>query len=211
MSQPSIKTRIRDRAATERALLEAASSMFSKKGYESTTTREIAVAANCAEALIQRYFNGKNGLLLAIVQQGILKTPTIDIAKLPYVDSLECEVLQIFHATADNLQARAQHIRITLSRALIDPDFDDFQKIVLRPERLAVVERRLRRYQGEGMLDPEVDVAAAAEMLLGGIFQMAFLHRQVMRMGDEEYAAKLTGFCSIFARGIAIPRGAGSL
>jgi TetR/AcrR family transcriptional regulator, regulator of cefoperazone and chloramphenicol sensitivity len=192
-----------DRAATERALLEAAARLFSKKGYEGTTTREIAESANCAEALIQRYYAGKNGLLVAIVKEGLLKTPTVDIAKLPFVESLVAEIAQIFRATAENLHNRSQHIRITFSRALIDPDFKGFKKIVMRPERLAVVEQRLIRYRDEGMVDASIDMAAASEMLLGGIFQLAFVHRQVMRIGKVEYATKSVGFCQIFARGIA--------
>jgi AcrR family transcriptional regulator len=192
-----------DRAATERALSEAAARLFSKKGYESTTTREIAEDANCAEALIQRYFGGKNGLLVAIVKEGLLKTPTVDIAKLPFLESLVAEIEQIFRATAENLHNRSQHIRITFSRALIDPDFKDFKKIVMRPERLAVVEQRLIRYRDEGMVDASIDIGAASEMLLGGIFQLAFVHRQVMRISNAEYGAKSLGFCQIFARGIA--------
>jgi TetR/AcrR family transcriptional regulator, regulator of cefoperazone and chloramphenicol sensitivity len=197
------KLNTHNRAATERALLEAAARLFSKKGYESTTTREISDAAKCAEALIQRYYGGKNGLLVAIVKEGLLRTPTVDIAKLPFVESLTAEIKQIFRATAENLHNRSQHIRITFSRALIDPDFQDFGKIVMRPERLAVVEQRLARYRDEGMVDASIDIAAASEMLLGGIFQLAFVHRQVMRIGDAEYGAKSLGFCQIFARGIA--------
>jgi TetR/AcrR family transcriptional regulator, regulator of cefoperazone and chloramphenicol sensitivity len=197
------KLKTHDRAATERALLEAAARLFSEKGYEGTTTREIAESADCAEALIQRYYGGKNGLLLTIVKEGLLKTPTVDIAKLPFVESLVAEIEQIFRAAAENLHNRSQHIRITFSRALIDPDFKDFKKIVMRPERLAVVEQRLTRYRDEGMVDASIDLGAASEMLLGGIFQLAFVHRQVMRIGKVEYATKSLGFCKIFARGIA--------
>jgi len=197
------KLNTHDRAATELALLEAAARLFSKKGYESTTTREIADSANCAEALIQRYYRGKNGLLVAIVKEGLLKTPTVDIAKLPFVGSLVAEIEQIFRATAENLHNRSQHIRITFSRALIDPDFKDFGKIVMRPERLAVVQQRLSHYRDGGMVDSSIDIAAASEMLLGGIFQLAFVHRQVMRIGNAEYGVKSRAFCQIFARGIA--------
>jgi AcrR family transcriptional regulator len=201
--EAKVKPKAHDRAATELALLEAASSIFSKKGYDNATTREIAVAAQCAEALIHRYYGGKNGLLVAVVKQGMIKIPSIDISQLPYRDSIEEEVRQVFHATAENLSARAQHIRITFSRALIDPDFDDFKKIVMRPERLAIVESRLRRYQADEKIDRAIDIAAATEMLLGGIFQLSFVHRQVMHISEDEYMAKASGFCTIFARGVA--------
>ena len=55
--------RKRDRAGKQKALLQAALRLFATKGYEVTTTREIAAAAGCAEGLIHRYFKGKAGLL----------------------------------------------------------------------------------------------------------------------------------------------------
>ena len=73
----------------------------------------------------------------------------------------------------------------------------------MRPERLAIVEKRLLRYQAEGKIDQAIPIPAATEMLLGFIFQLSFVHRQVMQISDDEYTAKATGFCMIFARGVS--------
>src|SRR5436309_15559789 len=59
-------TRTRDRSAKQQALIVAALKLFAEKGYEVTTTREIAACAGCAEGLIHRYFGGKAGLLTAL-------------------------------------------------------------------------------------------------------------------------------------------------
>ena len=63
------KLRQRDRQATEDELVAAAAVAFAERGYEKATTRSIAEAAGCSEGLIQRYFNGKEGLLLAVLKQ----------------------------------------------------------------------------------------------------------------------------------------------
>src|SRR6202142_510752 len=60
--------RIRDRAAKKEALILAALGLFASKGYEVTTTREIAASAGCAEGLIHRYFKGKAGLLAELME-----------------------------------------------------------------------------------------------------------------------------------------------
>jgi AcrR family transcriptional regulator len=57
----------RDRAAKKQALIRAALGLFASKGYEVTTTREIAASAGCAEGLIHLYFRGKAGLLAAMI------------------------------------------------------------------------------------------------------------------------------------------------
>src|ERR1700749_233413 len=58
----------RDRAATEKALIEAAMQLFASKGFDGTRTLEIAQKAKVNEALIARYFGGKEGLLLAVLK-----------------------------------------------------------------------------------------------------------------------------------------------
>lgn len=63
--------RKRDRAAKQRALTRSALKLFASKGYESTTTREIAATAGCAEGLIHRYFGSKAGLLPALMKYRI--------------------------------------------------------------------------------------------------------------------------------------------
>jgi len=60
--------RTRDRAGKQQALIVAALKLFASKGYDATTTREIAACAGCAEGLIHRYFSGKAGLLPALME-----------------------------------------------------------------------------------------------------------------------------------------------
>ncbi len=59
--------RRRDRSGREASLLSVAGKLFASRGYDATTTREIAAWAGCAEGLISRYFKGKAGLLRALI------------------------------------------------------------------------------------------------------------------------------------------------
>src|SRR5579863_4331559 len=59
--------RTRNRDAKKQALIRSALRLFASKGFESTTTREIAASAGCAEGLIHRYFKSKAGLLAAMI------------------------------------------------------------------------------------------------------------------------------------------------
>ncbi|MBK3563692.1 TetR/AcrR family transcriptional regulator [Streptomyces sp. MBT62] len=57
--------RRRDAAATRQALLEAASSRFTRLGYDRTTLRDVAADVGVNLALIKRYFESKEGLFKA--------------------------------------------------------------------------------------------------------------------------------------------------
>jgi AcrR family transcriptional regulator len=49
--------------ATRNALLAAAKAAFAERGFEATTVRDIASAANVTERTFYRYFDGKEGLI----------------------------------------------------------------------------------------------------------------------------------------------------
>jgi AcrR family transcriptional regulator len=49
--------------AVRTALRDAARDLFAQNGYEATTVREIAAAANVTDRTFYRYFDGKEGLL----------------------------------------------------------------------------------------------------------------------------------------------------
>ena len=77
------------RKLREQSILNAATEIFVLKGYELSTTKEIAAQANCAEGLIFKYFSGKSNLLHKILEQGILKAEQ-ELIHLPErYDSLE--------------------------------------------------------------------------------------------------------------------------
>ena len=58
--------RPRDAAATRKAILEAALALFTERGYDRATVREIAAMANINQALVMRYFGSKEGLFAAV-------------------------------------------------------------------------------------------------------------------------------------------------
>lgn len=71
-----------NKQATRAALLGAAQRLFAAQGFEATTVRDIAQAAQVTERTFYRYFDGKEGLIageyeswLAILRAAILARP----------------------------------------------------------------------------------------------------------------------------------------
>lgn len=52
---------------TKARLIDSATQLFAKQGFDGTSTREIAAQAGCNISLINHYFGGKHGLMQAIV------------------------------------------------------------------------------------------------------------------------------------------------
>jgi AcrR family transcriptional regulator len=60
--------RRRDAAASRERLLAAASELFSDRGFDQTTARELGELADVDPALIARYFGGKAQLYVAVLE-----------------------------------------------------------------------------------------------------------------------------------------------
>src|SRR5437588_10179121 len=118
--QPAVK-RKRDRTAREEALVAAASKLFASRGYVSSTTRDIAAAAGCAEGLIHRYFDGKAGLLLALIRSRISHELADMTVKLQPAASFENDVLQLAEFEIDRSWNERDFFRVIIPRAIVDP------------------------------------------------------------------------------------------
>jgi AcrR family transcriptional regulator len=69
------RTSARDRQAS---LIVAAASLFAAKGFNGTTTREIAKAAGVSEALVFKYFPTKQTLYAAILAEKVTVTELLE-------------------------------------------------------------------------------------------------------------------------------------
>jgi AcrR family transcriptional regulator len=67
MTAPARATKPRNAAASRDALLASAKTLFSERGFDNTTVRDIGEAAGVDPALIARYFGSKVNLYLATV------------------------------------------------------------------------------------------------------------------------------------------------
>ncbi len=79
---------------TRRAqIVEVARRLFARAGYRATTTRELARAAGVSDALMYRYFDGKDDILRAVVDQGIagfaaMGPPAAEAHRIPLAERL---------------------------------------------------------------------------------------------------------------------------
>ncbi len=65
--------RERQREAAVAAIVEAATTVFSRNGYHGTSMEDIARACDCAPATIYGYFKGKEALFTAIIESHITR------------------------------------------------------------------------------------------------------------------------------------------
>jgi AcrR family transcriptional regulator len=179
--------RKRDRPGKQRALLQAALGWFATKGYEVTTTREIAAAAGCAEGLIHRYFKGKAGLLTALVEYHVTEEQVEMRHGLPSAADLEEEFLQLVDWEIEYLWKSRNFLRIFISRALLDPSLGGvISRAVLSFRTKAVMERLKRHQKCAHVPQEELEVLARSV----GVFGLVFGFMRPVVLGQERTQAR---------------------
>lgn len=161
------------RVAARRAeILEAAADVFSRKGYERATTREIAEAADLSEGTLYNYYGSKGELLNAVAKQ-FADQITAEIAALQ-ADNLQDMMAQLL---SDRFRSGRERrlFMLFLYEARLNPDVHR-NPIQSALQRIIVeTERRFRELVASGVMRP-VDPALAARAISATIMGFAAMY-----------------------------------
>ncbi|WP_156840875.1 TetR/AcrR family transcriptional regulator [Novosphingobium aquimarinum] len=195
---PAPKPRRRDRAKTEAALLEAAQAEFSVHGFKATTTRAIAARAGCSEALIQNYFGGKEGLLMAVMRAGAADQGDMldsGFFERPRAASAEAEMDELLVFVTGVMRRVAPRLRILFDRMLLDAEFARrFADMTPRHLLVDAVAARLRR---EWPATPDPERTADAIVSFG--FELGFIYPELLGRDPDTVAAFTAHYASLLA------------
>ena len=180
--------RTRDRAGKQQALIVAALKLFASKGYDATTTREIAACAGCAEGLIHRYFNGKAGLLPALIEYRVSQ----EVADLAHhirpADSFENEYLQLVDWAVEHIWGDREFLKVAIPRAVLDPGFGQVLRQIGPLQRARAISARLKKFrESRALPDVEFDALVQSVSVIG--FMFGFMRPAVLRQ-DRKTSTK---------------------
>ncbi len=195
--------RKRDREATANALLDAGKQVFAERGFDAATTREIAGRAGVNEQLIQRYFNGKAGLLLAVVErygreeaQGCTLPPTMGTC-------VEQEVYGFLRRQAEHGWKCRDFTKVMMGRALVDPAIAAEMGRTLSENRIPCLLSRLEALREKGLIDPAADLPSVAAGVATLSFGLGFLDQVVFAEDADRVCAVARSLAATIARGLA--------
>ena len=185
--------RARDQAAKKQALIQAALGLFASKGYEVTTTREIAASAGCAEGLIHRYFKGKAGLLAAMIEHRISKE-TLDLShqRRP-APSFADEFLHLVDGEVERMWESRDFLRVFIPRVIVDPSVGGVMNQAFISARARRITECLRQHDACVAISQEaMEAFTQAVGMLGLVF--GFVRPVLLghdRLGAKKMAATL--------------------
>jgi AcrR family transcriptional regulator len=183
---PGDRVRVLNRAARERALIEAAGRLFATRGYEATTTREIAAAAGCAEGLISRYFKGKAGLLRALVQLHFSEEVGEFHDDSPPAATLGEEIMRRVLWDVEHIGDDFDFLRVLVPQLVLDPAAGREVQDVGPGRHEKIIVERLRKHPSFCAL-PEEEQKAVGQLINAIGFSFGFWSPA---MGEDPARAK---------------------
>ena len=187
--------------ASEEKLLKAGLEVFSRYGFDGATTKLISTTAGLNETLITRYFGGKEGLLLAIVE-GF--ADRIRDTGLPYPEQPGfAQELEAYLEFRIKLFFEYQpFFRIILSRGVLDKAFARKIQNHCPVDQSPLFLARLRRLQDAGHIQKNVDIdeinCIVNSHLIGIISCLPFSDKQTA----AEYSTRLRAFAKLLSSGL---------
>jgi len=198
--------RVRDRAAREHALISAAAKLFASRGYEAATTREIALEANCAEGLIHRYFRGKSGLLMALIQSRVSRALAEMNTRLAPAPKLDQEIIQLVAFELKRVWQDQDFFKVFIPCAISHPAIGRVARTVGPQRRAQAIAARLRKLEEcRGRSSREIESMAYFVGLVG--FMFGFLHPAVLGDGRAHSREVAMSITKTFVRGLAARNG----
>lgn len=160
-----VKTKKRDRLASEERLLKAAEETFSRFGFKATTTRMIAKKAGINESLIGRYFEGKLGLFFALIDNHIKEHKHGNLAYPPQ-ETLLAEVLGFAEARLnEHCTKDSEFFKIVMSQALVDAKFLKMIRERIPNFKETGLEERLLKLQANGKIKKDANIQMIIETM----------------------------------------------
>ena len=184
-------------------ILQAAASVFSEKGYASSTIHDIALKADIGDGTIYNYFPGKREILLTIaskqteaINQLFISTEKVETP---------ADLVRIVQKSFDIMLEQSSYTRIMISEALVDDEFlnqfviERLRNVVLFTR--AFIEERVKSHDFRPV-DPEL-VARAFVASFAGLILPAL--RGVAPSPTSKQRRKMAEtLVSLFAYGLLI-------
>ena len=150
-----------------RDLLTAGRALFSEKGFDATSIREIAARAGCNLGLISHYFGSKEGLLVAVLEAEMGQGAPDFLAVLRGPGTAGERLARFIDLAIDHFSDDGEFLRIS-HRELLGSGRHSLDNLVVAIERMITV--LTRQFEEVGLRGPsDLDPRLTAVLLVGAM------------------------------------------
>jgi AcrR family transcriptional regulator len=187
---------------TRTRILQAAQRLFAAKGFEGTTTRDLAQTAGVAEGTLFRHFANKKAILVEVATSGWVDILTDLLTELSEMGSYKA-IAQVMRRRMWNLQKNADTMRVCFMEVQFHPDLRDRIQTEVIDKMTAVAEAFFQTAIDKGIYR-QMDAKLGAKVFLG-LFAIAGFSDHTLiepNASPQEMQKMAEGLADIFLNGV---------
>ncbi|MEQ8755748.1 MAG: helix-turn-helix domain-containing protein [Coleofasciculus sp. G1-WW12-02] len=187
---------------TKQRILDAAQRLFASRGYNGTTTRDLAAKAGVAEGTLFRHFENKKAILVEVATQGWVELLTDLLTELSEMGSYKA-VAQVMRRRMMRMHENADMMRVCFMEAQFHPDLRDRIQSEVIAKMSDVAEAFFETAMERGIYrrtNPKV----VARVFLGMFAVAGFSDETIMEPGAslKDVQEMAEGIADIFLNGV---------
>ncbi|MEH2197070.1 TetR/AcrR family transcriptional regulator [Nostoc sp.] len=197
-SSPPSETQTRTR------ILEAAQRLFASKGFDGTTTRDLAQAAGVAEGTLFRHFPNKKAILVEVATSGWVEILTDLLTELSEMGSYKA-VAQVMRRRMWNFQKNADLMRVCFMEVQFHPDLRDRIQLEVITKMTDVGEAFFQTAMDKGIYR-QGNAKLVAKVFLGMFAIAGFSNNTIMEpdASPQQMQEMAEGLADIFLNGVLV-------
>lgn len=187
---------------TSTRILKAAQQLFARKGYDGTTTRDLAQSAGVAEGTIFRHFPNKKAILIEVATEGWIEILTDLLTELSEMGSYKA-VAQVMRRRMLSLHENADLMRVCFLEAQFHPELRDRIQSEVIAKMTDVAEAFFETAMEKGVYRP-MNPRIVAQVFLGMFAVAGFSYNTLIEPGARPKAMQevAEGLADIFLNGV---------
>lgn len=187
---------------TRTKILQAALQLFAKRGFDGTTTKDLAKSAGVAEGTLFRYFANKKAILIEVATAGWVEILTELLTELSEMGSYKA-VSQVMRRRMFNMRKNSDLMRVCFIEAQYHPELKENIQAEVIDKMTDVAEAFFETAMSKGIyrkMNPKI----VAKVFLG-IFAIAGFSEETIidnNASPQAMQEMAEGISDIFLRGV---------
>ena len=189
---------------TRSRILQAALRLFAAKGYEGTTTKDLAGKANVAEGTLFRYFPNKKAILIEVATRGWVDILTDLLTELSEMGSYKA-VAQVMRRRVLRMRENSDLLRVCFIEAQFHPELKDRIQSEVIAKMTDVAEAFFQTAIDRGIYRP-MNPKIVAQVFLGMFAIAGFSSETILDANASPFALQemAEGIAEIFLNGVLV-------
>ncbi len=189
-------------AETKTRILKAAQQLFSRYGYDGTTTRDLAQAAGVAEGTLFRHFPNKKAILVELSTEGWIEILTDLLTELSEMSSYKA-VEEVMRKRIKHLSENTDQLRVCFMETQFHPELQERIQREVLDKMMVVSEAFFQTAIDRGIYRP-MNPKVIARIFLGMFMVAGFSEVTVMEANPSPQILQdmAVGLSDVFLNGV---------